>query len=637
MKLKKITIEGMHNVKEQTYNLTNLNYLHGPNGAGKSTVLQAIQLALLGYIPGTHKSSKEAIFKHCNGKMMAVTLYIDNDGEEISICRMWTGTKSSISSSVEVEPGGYEIEEIVKDLELPIFNFHEFIDMTANKLKDWFLDFLPSANTTIDWRYELTTAAKCAGFDTSDVKLIDSMIDEIKSIPETGVDQIRAANEWFKSALSFEKKTHERLQATIQSLIRYDDIDMSTPDEEIELKLKLYEGIKSSQEAALKSAANNSKIKTQLAEYEDCEADSAELDTRYIKASKDYIDASNKIEELQNQVITKQTEIDKKTAELEQVKIDVASIRAENRVKEDIIASGGICPFTKSKCDSVQPMISEYRAVVESNNTKIAELDHIATELREALDAIKNDIRVLNNNITTLTQNRYEYTRIMSDIQNRYTMKTQLQTQIVIVPEFDIQDMSDDPTLSEFGSIDAVIDYYKKLQVERAANKKYDELIDTLTSQKYEAEQHIIAYKAWINLTGVNGLQNNHSAIQPFIDLEKDMDRYIQAVFGEDVASKFNLEFKMNSFSFGIKRDGHYIPFNLLSSGEKCMYTLSMMLSLAHVAKSPLKIVMVDDLLDHLDDVNINKLFESLENVDDVQMIFAGVKPIDSNCVIEVG
>lgn len=115
------------------------------------------------------------------------------------------------------------------------------------------------------------------------------------------------------------------------------------------------------------------------------------------------------------------------------------------------------------------------------------------------------------------------------------------------------------------------------------------------------------------------------------------MNRYIQAVFGTDITSKFNLESKANSFSFGIERGGSYIPYNLLSSGEKCMYTLALMLSLVKASKSPLKLVLVDDLLDHLDDININKLFESLAKVDDVQMIFAGVKQLDnSNIVVEV-
>jgi ATPase involved in DNA repair len=58
MKLSSIRIQGMHNVVDKTYKLNNMNYFVGPNGAGKSTIMQAIQLALLGYIPGTDKRNQ---------------------------------------------------------------------------------------------------------------------------------------------------------------------------------------------------------------------------------------------------------------------------------------------------------------------------------------------------------------------------------------------------------------------------------------------------------------------------------------------------------------------------------------------------------------------------------------------------
>ena len=153
---------------------------------------------------------------------------------------------------------------------------------------------------------------------------------------------------------------------------------------------------------------------------------------------------------------------------------------------------------------------------------------------------------------------------------------------------------------------------------------------------KYKLEQEIIALKQWDALTGVNGLQSSAGTTNPFVELGSQMDKYIQAVFGEAVTAKFNIESKANSFSFGIERNGSYIPFNLLSSGEKCMYTLALMISLVAVSKSPLKIVMVDDLLDHLDDVNVTKLFESLQTVEDIQMIFAGVKVVNGEYVVEV-
>ena len=156
MKIKSIHIIGMHKVTDKTYNLNDLTYLFGKNGAGKSTVLQAIQLALLGYIPGTDKN-KTAIFRHANGLNMSVELTFD---DETTIQRSWVNTGKAIEATVTTKPDSLDIESIVKDLELPIFNFNEFVGMSANKLKDWFIDFLPEASSKVDWRRELVGAAK---------------------------------------------------------------------------------------------------------------------------------------------------------------------------------------------------------------------------------------------------------------------------------------------------------------------------------------------------------------------------------------------------------------------------------------------------------------------------------------------
>ena len=63
MRLTSIRIVGMHKVEDKTYQLKDFNYLYGQNGAGKTTIMQAIQLAILGYIPGTNKT-KSDVFRH---------------------------------------------------------------------------------------------------------------------------------------------------------------------------------------------------------------------------------------------------------------------------------------------------------------------------------------------------------------------------------------------------------------------------------------------------------------------------------------------------------------------------------------------------------------------------------------------
>ena len=94
----------------------------------------------------------------------------------------------------------------------------------------------------------------------------------------------------------------------------------------------------------------------------------------------------------------------------------------------------------------------------------------------------------------------------------------------------------------------------------------------------------------------------------------------------EDVSAKFNLEAKANSFSFGLIRYDRYIEFDYLSSGEQCLYTLAMMMCITEKSSSRLNLILVDDLLDHLDKTNAETLFESLSKVEGIQFILAGVQ-----------
>ena len=87
MKIKSITIEGMQKIVSRTIEFSDLQYLYGPNGAGKSTILKAIQLALLGYIPGEPKKAS-AIAKHARGNMLSISCtVVDDAGHDIKTKR----------------------------------------------------------------------------------------------------------------------------------------------------------------------------------------------------------------------------------------------------------------------------------------------------------------------------------------------------------------------------------------------------------------------------------------------------------------------------------------------------------------------------------------------------------------------
>lgn len=625
MKIKSVTIEGMHNVVNKTYTINDLTYIHGPNGAGKSTVLQAIQLALLGYISGTNKT-KEAIFRHACNHTMAVTLQLDDDGRPVTVRRVWTGTKSGISSSVDVIPSIYDMQKIVADIELPIFNFNEFINMTANKLKDWFIDFLPSADVSTNWEEKLTEAAETSGVSEVDTELVETCAAEIKKYGLKGTDEVRKANEYFKSALSFKKKELERAQSTIQSLIYYDDVTEDMSEAEIAAKISSLEGKRKERDNAANAARRNDAIKQQLAQYSVLVAATPEDDERYKEAEAQLTEATEEV----NRARARDAELEAVRQKIQEEKYALNDIISTNRatisIRQNIIETGGVCPFTKATCESVQPLIEQYKQEVATSEATIKETYDKMTELDEKAKSVSAEIAALSQTVRVCEMRKQSAMNAISQIKVEYSKKQTLEAQLEDVKEIPYQDID----------FDSEIKKLKDIQVKYEANKRYSAMIDTLTAQKFTIDQEILVYKAWINLTGVNGLQNDAGAATPFITLAAQMNKYIQAVFGETVSSRFNLEARANSFSFGIERNGAYIPFNLLSSGEKCMYTLALMMSLADVSASPLKLVMIDDLLDHLDDVNINKMFESLAKESSIQMIFAGVKPVKGDFVTEV-
>ena len=229
MKISYVSISGMHNAAEVTYNFNQLNYLYGKNGAGKSTALQAIQLALLGYIPGMNKT-KEAIFRHCRKGVMIVELGLQDGDQKVMVRRTWHGSKSSVHSGMEITPAGYDLEAIVADIELPIFNFNDLVSLSANKMKDWFVGFLPKSAVAINWEEELKKAV--GETPVADENLLPETLKAISELPGAGVDVVRAANAYIKQAISFKKAEVARMQSTIQSLVYYDDVDSNMDVEE---------------------------------------------------------------------------------------------------------------------------------------------------------------------------------------------------------------------------------------------------------------------------------------------------------------------------------------------------------------------------------------------------------------------
>lgn len=640
LKIKKITITGMHGVVQKSYTLNDdITYFVGPNGAGKSTILQAIQLGLLGYIPGYSKTN-ETMMKHASSPVMSVTLELEGG---ITVHRGWWKSGSSITSKHDVKGYTGKIEDLVSEIELPIFNFNEFRSMTANKLKEWFISFLPQNEDGIDLEHYLVEEANKKGIEYEE-QLIRAR-DFVEGHPAKGVELVKALNGYFKDEQTYVKGQIAKLQGTVESLIRYDDVDCSDDSfvrqqiadtESTWTKMLTYEAQKSAQE---KLNSDIAQLKLKLP------AKSFEEDSRVVKLNEQKAGLEKELDSAQAELSADNSSNEKAEEIRNQIKImkaDYEDIQKEiielMKQKASMPTAESTCPYTKDKCETAAKLSAKFKKDIEAIDKQIAfkqdeakdydmskvneltvQLSQIETDSMHARSAIQSKIYEFRYSISDIEQ---QVEAVRNEYKSLDTMVSQLIDIGPVPSELSSQELSS--KLSELRS--------QLTKIE--ANKRYESLVNTVTSDKFKLENELELLKAWAKLTDANGLQSSLMN-KPFEGLESDMSKYLTAMFGKEIQAKFNLVSKANSFSFGLVRNDQYIEFDCLSSGEKCLFTLALIMCILDRSQSEIRTIIIDDILDHLDSANASHMFEALKKVSNIQFILAGVQECSDKSICQ--
>lgn len=591
MKVKEITISGMHKVATKTYNLNDkVTYFTGVNGAGKSTILEAIQLALLGYIPGYAKTN-ESIMKHASAPTMTVSLKLDSD---ITITRTWMRSGTSIKSNIDVQGYEGEISELLAGIELPIFNFDEFKSMTANKLKEWFITFLPSQSEESDFAQRLVDATKSRSLSIDNLlEEANNKLSELSGLSE--IEKVKALNAYFKEEQSFVKGKIAKLQGTIESLVYYDD----APDlNEEEIKTKLNELSKLKDELIRYETAARMQTSAQetIAELKDClPSDSFSTDDRIPKMEADIAAINEHITAAQSEYQTLNEEKTKLVSELSKLST----------------TSRSVCPYTQQQCSTIEAWFSE-------NQKKADELNKQLSEINTKLSKV---------DMVSCRTKEAEKQQIIANIEfirGQYSKLDALESQIV--------KLEDRPTDKSVDELSAEMNDLHNGLAKILANAQYEALQEQVTADKFALECDLEILKIWAKLTDANGLQTELMN-KPFENLAEEMSTYLTTMFGAITRAKFNLISKANSFSFGLERNDSYIEFDCLSSGEKCLFTLALLMCILNKSESQIRTILIDDILDHLDSINADHLFDALSKVADIQFVLAGVKECKDNSI----
>ena len=592
MYVKSVEIRGMNNVAQKTYSFSSdVNYLYGKNGAGKSTVLQAIQLALLGYIPGMSKKN-DAIMRHANGPQMSVICTLQDEGRIIQIERSWKATKKGVACQVHTIPENLDLSTILGNVELPVFNFNEFINLSANKLKDWFISFLPNQLDDLDWKSLLSSNLPDGITEPPEELLLDTLSD-ITQYSNNGIEGIRQVNAQLKLILSATKDHLDWLNGAIRSLIYYDDY---VAEESIDsLKARLFDLETKYKKLLAEESGIKSKrqLDVELAVYADL------LET---------IDADPQYQGLLNLENQYTSSIDGCIEDASTLNSKYAELLTEYKTKYNFVSGSGVCPYTNTVCDNIMGNLDAVR-------TELPKLKFILDDTLDKLQKVENTKTICINRLESV---RGKLSELKSKYQHRDQLKKLLSNYHTNMDADSLQAM-----LQQNQSEQALV---KSNLVKAEANAKYLSSIDNFTQDKYRLEQNIEILKFWIKYTGENGIQTKYME-DPFKSMTNSLDNYLQRLFDDpNIHAYFNLECKMNSFNFGILRNNYYIPFDTLSSGEKCIFTLALLSYFVSVSNSDLNLILIDDLLDHLDKENIEMIFKGIQTLPDTQFILAGVK-----------
>lgn len=605
IKISKVEIKGLHKDAYQVYDFSDCQFLKGQNGAGKSTVLQAIQLGLLGYVPGTGKKISQ-IWKHHNGKKLQVILHLDDNGLPIVIDREWgiSATTQQPTSQFTISPDGYDLQSIVESLELPIFNFDEFMRMTSNQLKDWFVKFLPPSYSEVNWDEELSDYRE--DIDRADPEFIQRILNNDTVASSRGLEKVRSINEVLKAELSAAKDALARNQHTIQSLIYYDDVDTSEDTDELQKQIKVAQTHLFAADKIKNREEQIRFAKEGLEEFKDKVPEPVTCDVRETPAFK----------LLEGQKADVKFNYDRAVTDASRHSEKKFAILGEIKSLQKIIDSGGICPFTHSGCDEVRSLIDTYKADVE---VKKAEVD----EIQATIHKLNEDSNFYANEIKEIEKKMDECIADSVHAMNDFIRYTRYMKQLADAESIPVEDEEHDKAYWE-AEIDSLNGRLSKI----LANQRYNKLIDELTSEKSKLNIKIEFIKIWQKITGPNGLQTTISEAS-FRTFEEPINKYIAIMFADGESRfKFNLSTAANSFDICIERGNNLIPWSLLSSGERCLVTIALLSCIVDYSNSGLKLIMIDDLIDHLDDDNIVRFFEAVHEIQNIQFIFAGVKNI---------
>ncbi|WP_434132165.1 hypothetical protein KIAC18_003957 [Sporomusa sphaeroides] len=458
-----LTSVELKNFKGQTtvQELTGMDIFVGRNGAGKTTRLQALGLAILGYVPGNKRTSTDT-FKLATGDAMSVGLKTD----KFQLTRNFNKTEKrnardgsvsvTIKENILVSPGAAERTDTEKNIRIQseighfpvMMDFSEFLNLSDTKRRDFIysLGGIDSATWTRDRIYDyLTEKLLTDELQANNAEQYDYMLDIInKAIAEFPTDY--GVQEGLQAMLSWidtEKKVWDRKQKDAQGAVRQisdmkndmaeTDRNIATLKQELEKfqqqlidTEKLMTAEEEKKKAAEKRTARMIELQKAVLELETKpgKADTSDID-RQLREHQLQLAEPPAIDTAIQQLKTRQAEIRQQRKgfadEQQKVANQIATVQATVVALEEALKTtgdiAGRCVINPKliKCDKDFSGFGEY---VDRKKSEAA--DSVA-ELLQQEEALKKSISKLDDEETDISNKQSELLKQVQEVNTRNT------------------------------------------------------------------------------------------------------------------------------------------------------------------------------------------------------------------------
>ncbi|MGE5528091.1 MAG: hypothetical protein ACM3X6_02985 [Patescibacteria group bacterium] len=453
--------------RTEKQNLTGRDIFIGPNGSGKTSRIQALGLAMLGYVPGNGKTEAET-FKLATGQEMRVGVHTNGGfGFERRFAKSEDYNRKNgertvkISQAIEVAPGRGEANDTQRRARIAeeigsfpvMLDFNEFLSLSDAKRRAFFYSLSPAASAVWGkdqvhgYLIETLLTDTLQQNNPEHFQVMQDLITEVMTKYPDGAsvsDGLQAMIDWVTPRLKTEKGKKQDAQGAVRQLadaknsLAETDRNIAVEKTELEeLQAKLVEVEKQiSKDTERKRIIDErnwriEELRKAIAEAEAAPVDApdvAEIDQKLaeLRGQLKEADTAQGVAELNARL----TDIDetmevcrsrKDALQGEIIQID-AGVATLKQSLETINGLGGVCVIDRRI--ACEKDFSKYRGWVEQ---KLAEAEAHRNGIQSKINDVATD---LNKWLAEKGQTQQEINRLISEAQQTNSLNTSLNAQI---------------------------------------------------------------------------------------------------------------------------------------------------------------------------------------------------------------